>query len=70
MNELGKFLVVTGIMLTVLGVLIWSGFGPSWLGQLPGDIRFKKGEFSFYFPVVTCLLFSLLLTVILWWVRK
>jgi len=70
MSELGKFLVITGVIIVVIGGLLWSGVGKGWLGKLPGDIHYTKGNFSFYFPIVTCLLLSALLTLILWLVRK
>ena len=70
MNGMGKFLVAAGVLLIVIGVILWSGFGRNWLGRLPGDIHYTKGNFSFYFPVVTCLLLSLFLTLILWLFRK
>ena len=70
MTELGKFLVIAGLILAAVGALLWSGLGKGWLGRLPGDIHYNKGNFSFYFPIVTCLLFSALLTFILWLFRK
>jgi uncharacterized protein YybS (DUF2232 family) len=69
-NDLGKFLVVVGVVIAAVGVLLWTGVGKSWLGRLPGDIHYTKGDFSFHFPIVTCLLLSLLLTLILWLIRK
>ena len=62
----GEFLVIVGLLLAGLGVLLWSGLGRNWLGRLPGDIHYSKGNFSFYFPLMTCVLASLLLTLILW----
>ena len=70
MNEIGKVLVVVGVVIVAIGLLLWSGIGRSWLGRLPGDIHYTKGNFSFHFPIITCLLLSLLLTVILWLFRK
>ena len=70
MNELGRFLVVAGLVMVAAGVLLWSGLGKGWLGRLPGDIHYTRGNFSLYFPVVTCLLLSLLLTFILWLFRR
>ncbi|MGA2555993.1 MAG: DUF2905 domain-containing protein [Verrucomicrobiota bacterium] len=70
MSELGKFLVVIGLLLAVAGALLWSGVGRGWLGRLPGDVHYTKGDASFYFPLTTCILISLLLTVILWLLRK
>jgi hypothetical protein len=70
MSQLGRFLMFTGLILTAVGALLWSGVGKGWLGRLPGDIHYSRGNFSLYFPVVTCLLLSLILTLILWLFRK
>ncbi len=70
MNELGKLLTVLGVLIAVVGVLLWSGVGKGWLGRLPGDIHYTKGNFSFYFPIVTCVLLSLVLSVLLWIFRR
>ena len=70
MNELGKFLFVFGLIMAGIGLLLWSGFGKDWLGRLPGDIHYTKGNFSFHFPIVTCLLISAFLTILLWLFRK
>jgi len=70
MNEPGKLLVTVGLMITGLGLLLWSGFGRGWLGRLPGDLNYSKGHFSFHFPIVTCLLISAALTLLLWLFRK
>ncbi len=65
MNELAKTLVFFGIMLVIAGVLL-SIFGKvPGLGKLPGDIYLRKGSFTFYFPLTTCLLLSLVLTLVL-----
>ena len=70
MNEFGKFLVLAGLLLVAVGTLLWSGFGRGWLGHLPGDINYTKGNFSFHFPIVTCLILSAILTLLLWLFRK
>jgi hypothetical protein len=70
MNDLGKFLVVAGVLMALAGALLWSGFGKGWFGRLPGDIQYSKGDFHFYFPVVTCLILSALFTLILWLLKK
>ncbi len=69
-NELGKFLVMAGLLLVAVGALLWSGFGKGWLGRLPGDINYSKGDFSFHFPIVTCLILSAILTLLLWLFRR
>jgi hypothetical protein len=70
MNELGKLFVVAGLLIAAVGALLWSGLGKGWLGRLPGDVNYSKGDFSVHFPVVTCLLISLVLTVLFWLFRK
>jgi Protein of unknown function (DUF2905) len=70
MNELGKLLFILGLVLAGVGLFLWTGFGKGWLGRLPGDINYSKGNFSFLFPIVTSLLLSALLTLILWLFRK
>lgn len=70
MNDLGKVFMVVGILIFLIGLLVWTGVGKGWLGRLPGDIHYSKGNFSFYFPVVTCLLASVILTLLLWLFRK
>ncbi len=70
MNEIGKTLVILGLIIVGIGLLVGFGFGKGWLGRLPGDIHYTKGNFSFHFPIVTCLLVSLVLTVIFWLFRK
>jgi hypothetical protein len=70
MTDLGKVLVVAGLALAAAGALLWSGFGRGWLGRLPGVIHYTRGNASFYFPIVTCLLASVLISVILWLLRK
>lgn len=64
MPELGKFLVVIGAVVVVLGALLWSGFAPKWLGHLAGDIRIERGDSAFYFPIVTCVIISIVLSLL------
>lgn len=61
----GRVLVMFGILLVVMGLVFWAGGRILGLGRLPGDIVVQKENFSFYFPVVTCLLLSAVLTLIL-----
>ena len=70
MNDLGKLLVIGGLVMAAIGALLWSGFGRGWLGRLPGDIHYARNNVSFHFPIVTCLLMSALLSLILWILRK
>ena len=65
MPEIGKAIVLLGIILVCLGLALWSGFGGSWLERLPGDIRIERGNYGWYFPIVTCVILSILLSLIL-----
>jgi hypothetical protein len=65
MPEVGKLLVIGGLVMTLIGALLWCGFGAGWLGRLPGDIRIERGNSAFYFPIITCVVVSIILTVIM-----
>ncbi len=66
----GKVLIIVGALLIVVGTLwLWTGKLPS-LGRLPGDLRIEREHFSFYFPLSTCLLISLILSLVLWLLRR
>ena len=66
----GKLFIVLGVLFIVIG--IWMMWGPRipWLGRLPGDIRVEGKSGSFYFPVVTCILISIVLSIIMNLFRK
>ena len=64
MQGLGKIIIIVGIVTVVIGLVITLG-GKIGLGRLPGDIFIRREGFSFYFPVVTCILLSIVLTIIL-----
>jgi len=70
MIEIGKLLIISGIVLLVAGLVFYFGGSLLGLGRLPGDIAFRRGNFSFYFPIVTCLLVSLLLSVLFYLFRR
>jgi hypothetical protein len=70
MRELGKLLAVSGGVITILGLALWSGLGAGWLGRLPGDIRIERGNSAFYFPIVTCLVISVVITLMLSFFRR
>jgi uncharacterized protein HemY len=68
MTELGKILLVFGLLMVILGVVLLaagtlSGKVP-WLGRLPGDIYIKRDNWTLYFPLATCIIISIILTVI------
>ena len=68
---LGRLLITAGLILVAAGVLFtFAGRLPLRLGRLPGDIHIQGRNSSFYFPVVTCLLLSVIFSVVLWIFRK
>jgi cell division protein FtsW (lipid II flippase) len=70
MSELGKVLIVIGCLLAALGVVLVFSDKIPWLGKLPGDISIKRENFSFYFPLATCILISLILSLLFSFFRK
>ena len=62
-------LLVLGLVIAGVGLVCILAPSISWLGHLPGDIRIERENFRFYFPLVTCLLLSLTLSLLLWVVR-
>ena len=69
---ISKILIIAGIVLLAAGLLLHYAHLFSFLnlGRLPGDIRIRRGNFSFYFPLTTCILLSMLITLILYIFRK
>ena len=66
----GKSLFFLGLAIALVGIMLWTGFGRSWLGRLPGDIHVRRGGAEFYFPIVTCVLISAVLTLLSWVFRN
>ena len=69
-SELGKTLIVAGLLLVAVGLFLTFGGKLNFVGKLPGDIRIERDNFSFFFPLGTCLLVSLLLSLIFWIFRR
>ncbi len=63
-NDLGRMLVMLGLLVVVAGLVLMVLPRLPWLGRLPGDIRIEREHFSVYVPLVTCLVISVVLTVI------
>jgi hypothetical protein len=63
----GKLLVVVGLLIAVVGVLVMLGVP---IGRLPGDITYRRGQTTFYFPIVTSIIASVLLTLLLAFLRR
>jgi Protein of unknown function (DUF2905) len=62
---MSRFLIVLGLVILALG-LLWPLLGRLGLGRLPGDIVIQRGNLSFYVPLVTCVIISVLLSVVFW----
>ena len=70
MTGLGKALIYLGVLLVVVGlVLSFAGKLP-WIGHLPGDISIQRERFSFYFPITTCILISIIISLVLYFFRR
>ena len=63
-------LVIAGLLLAAAGAWLWSGRGFGWLGRLPGDISYQSGDSRFYFPLTTCILVSILLSLLAFLFRR
>jgi len=64
MGGLGKTLISVGIVLVIVGVLISLSGKLPWIGHLPGDIQIQRGRFSFYFPLTTCIVVSIVISLV------
>ncbi len=62
---MARFLIILGLVILAIG-LLWPVLARIGLGRLPGDIVIQRGNFTFYFPLVTCILISVLLSVAFW----
>jgi len=69
-HELGKLLFIFGLVLAIVGAILWKTGGLGGLGRLPGDIFIQKGNSTFSFPIVTCILISVVLTLLGWLFRR
>ncbi len=66
MQQIGKLVLVAGIVCIVIGAFLMLSGRMLWLGRLPGDIHIHRKNFTFYFPLATSILISILLTLIFW----
>jgi len=69
-GPLGKMLILLGVFIILIGVLLLIGEKIPWIGKLPGDIIIRKKNFTFYFPIVTSILISIILTLLFTLFRK
>lgn len=65
----GWFLVIVGVLIAGMGLVWLLASSVPWLGKLPGDVSVEGENFSFYFPIVTCIILSVLLSAVVWLIR-
>lgn len=70
MNDVGRLLVVFGLVIVAAGVLLLLVGRVPWLGRLPGDIHVQRGNWTFYVPLGTSILLSLVLSLVLWLIAR
>ena len=70
LGPLGKMLILLGVFIILIGVLLLIGEKIPWIGRLPGDVLIKRERFTFYFPIVTSILISIILTLLFTLFRK
>lgn len=70
MNDVGRLLVVFGLVIVAAGVLLLLIGRVPWLGRLPGDIHIQRGNWTFYVPLGTSILLSLVLSLVLWLIAR
>lgn len=70
LSAFGKILIGLGILMIIIGGLFAIGGKIPFIGRLPGDITIQKKSFSFYFPITTCIVISIVFSLILWLLRR
>ncbi len=70
LDALGKLLIGIGLLLVVVGSVLVLGGRVPWFGRLPGDIYVERGNWSFYFPLTTSLLISVVLSLLVWLISR
>lgn len=70
-SQTGKWIIVAGVIIVIAGIIIYFFHDKlNWLGKLPGDIRIEKENFRFYFPVTTMIIVSIVLTLLINFLKK
>lgn len=69
-NDLGKAVIIAGLLLVCIGLFLVFGSKFNFLGRLPGDIRIEREHFTLFFPLGTCLLISILISLVLWLFKR
>lgn len=70
MQDIGRFLIITGIIIVAVGVILVLSARLPWLGKLPGDLIIQRKNFTFYFPIATSILLSIVISFILWFLGR
>jgi len=70
MGAVGKILLLFGLLVAGVGLLLLLTDKVGWIGKLPGDFTVRRGSFTFHFPLATCILVSIVLSLLLWIFRK
>jgi len=70
MGDLGRLLLVLGVLIALVGLVLMLVGRVPWLGRLPGDISVQRGNWSFYFPLTTSILISVVLSVLLYLIGR
>lgn len=71
MQHTGKLVIIAGIVIILIGIIIYfAGDKLNFFGRLPGDVNVEKENFKFYFPITTMILLSIVVSLILWIIRK
>lgn len=70
MGEWGKTLITIGIILVILGLIFSAAGKIPWLGSLPGDFTIQRERYTFYFPLTTCILISVIISLVLYFFRR
>lgn len=70
-GETGKYIIFFGLLIVAIGLFIYFFHDKlNWVGRLPGDIRIERENFHFYFPITTMILLSIVVSVIIWVIRR
>jgi hypothetical protein len=70
MESIGKSLVLVGLAIVVIGIATWGLSSIPYIGHLPGDVYVRRGNFTFYFPLATCILISIIATILFSLMRR
>jgi hypothetical protein len=69
-SDLGRTLIVIGLVMALVGVVLVAAGRVPWIGRLPGDISIQRGNWTFYAPLGTSILLSVVLTLVLWLIGR